>query len=304
MNCLTTYLGNVKLDNPIIPASGTFGYGHEFSQFYDLNKLGSIAIKGTTINPRYGNELSRIAETASGMLNAVGLQNPGIKKVLNDELIKLAKVYQKQVIANVCGSTKQEYLDCAIAFDKNAMVAILELNVSCPNVECGGISFGSDILVLSELIRMIKSRTKKPLFIKLSPNSDNLIEIAKACEQAQADGLVLVNTLIGMKIDLNKQKPSLANNIGGLSGPAIKPVALRIVYQIYQHVKIPIIGVGGITNATDVLEFIQAGASAVEVGSQNLIDPYACEKIIKQLPKVLKEYQIEKISDAIGVVHE
>lgn len=294
-------LPGLLLDNPIIPASGTFGYGYEFAKFYDINILGTFSTKATTISQRYGNPLPRIAETSCGMLNAIGLQNPGVDAVISEEFEKLKKVYHKQVIANVAGSTIEDYIECAKKLDKEDIVAVIELNVSCPNVKEGGIAFGSDEQVLYELVKKVKENISKPLYVKLSPNVTDICVFAKACERAGADGLVLINTLLGMRIDLSTKKPIIANKTGGLSGPAIKPVALRMIYQVASCTSLPIIGCGGVANAYDVLEMMYAGASAVQVGSENLIDPYACQRIINQLPQVMKEYNINDIDEIVGV---
>lgn len=296
-------LSGLHLDNPIIPASGTFGFGHEFNQFYDLNILGSISLKGTTIESKFGNPLPRIAECTQGMLNSVGLQNPGVEKVCTEELVELKKVYDKKVLANVAGGSIEDIIACAKRFDQEEQVGILEINVSCPNVKEGGVAFGQDEKVLEELIIKLKKEVKKPIYIKLTPNVADIVKMALTCEKAGANGIVLINTLLGMRIDLKTQKPVLANKMGGFSGPAIKPVALRMVYQVYEKINIPIIGCGGVQNAYDVIEMMLAGASAVEVGSENLVDPYACQRIIEQLPQVMKELNIEKLSDIIGGAH-
>lgn len=292
----------LSLDNPIIPASGTYGFGYEFTTFYDINILGSISLKGTTLEPRYGNPLPRIAECPQGLLNAIGLQNPGVDKVISEELPKLKEVYHKKAIANVAGSTFEDYVECAKRLDKDDMIGILEINVSCPNVKEGGIAFGTDPDMLYNLAKTIKESVTKPVYIKLSPNVTDIVVLAKACEKAGVDGLVMVNTLLGMRIDLHSRKPILANKVGGFSGPAIKPIALRLVYQVAQAVALPIIGCGGISDAYDVIEMMLAGASAVQVGSENLVDPYACQKIIEDLPRVMKELNIEDLNDIIGGV--
>ncbi len=294
----------LNLSNPIIPASGTFGFGYEFTNFYDINILGSIALKGTTLEIRYGNSLPRIAEAKSGMLNAVGLQNPGVKEVVDAELLKLSKVYSKKVIANVAGSSFEDYIECAKHFDKVDMIGILEINVSCPNVKEGGIAFGTDSEMVYKLVKELKCVCKKPIYVKLSPNVTNIVEIAISCEKAGADGISMINTLLGMRIDVKNRKPILANKKGGFSGPAIFPVALRMIYEVYEKVSIPIIGMGGVMNAYDVIEMMMAGASCVQVGSANLINPNACEQIIYDLPIVMKELGIEKLSDIIGGAHE
>lgn len=290
----------LELDNPIIPASGTYGFGYEFADYYDLNILGSISLKGTTLEARYGNPLPRIAECEAGLINAIGLQNPGVDAVLNEELNKLEKVYNKKVIANVAGSTFDDYVECAKRFDKHPMIGILEINVSCPNVKEGGISFGVDEEMLYTLAKTIKESVSKPVYIKLSPNVTDVVSLAKACEKAGVDGLVMINTLLGMRIDLKTMKPVIANKMGGFSGPAIKPVALRMIYQVAQVVNLPIIGCGGIKDAYDVIEMMLAGASAVQIGSENLVDPYACQKIINQLPEVMKELGIDDLNNIIG----
>lgn len=290
----------LSLDNPIIPASGTFGFGYEFSNFYDLNILGSIALKGTTIEARYGNPLPRIAECSQGLINAIGLQNPGIDLVISEELPKLDKVFNKKSIANVAGSTFDDYIACAKAFDKVNSIGALEINVSCPNVKEGGIAFGTDEEMLYELAKAIKENVSKPVYIKLSPNVTDIVALALACERAGVDGLVMINTLLGMRIDLQTKKPVIYNKMGGFSGPAIKPIALRMIYQVAQVCKLPIIGCGGVSNAYDVIEMMLAGASAVQVGSENLIDPYACQRIIEELPIVMKEYNITDLNKIIG----
>ncbi len=300
---LKVKLPGMELDNPIIPASGTFGFGYEFARFYDINKLGSIALKGTTPEYRYGNPLSRIAETKSGMINAIGLQNPGLDLVNDVELVKLGQVFKKKAIANIGGSSLEDYVICAEKLAKNPIIGAIELNVSCPNVKCGGIQFGTNPEMLMEVVSAVKSVIEKPLYVKLSPNVTNIVEMAKAAEKAGADAIVMVNTLVGMRIDVQKAKPVIANGIGGLSGPAIFPVAVRMIYQVYQNVNIPIIGVGGITSARDVVEMMMAGATAVQVGSQNLVDPWACEKIIDELPSVLTELGYNDINEIIGRVH-
>ncbi len=300
---LKVKIPGMELGNPIIPASGTFGFGYEFANFYDINKLGTISLKGTTPEYRYGNELSRIAETKSGMINAIGLQNPGMDKVVNVELEKLRKVFNKKAIANIGGSSLEDYVICAQKLATSDMIGAIELNVSCPNVKCGGIQFGTNPEMLKEVVSAVKKVIDKPLYVKLSPNVTNIVEMAVAAESAGADAIVMINTLVGMRIDINKGTPVIANQIGGLSGPCIFPVALRMIFQVYQQVKIPIIGVGGITCARDVIEMMMAGATAVQVGSQNLVDPWACEKIIDELPEVLNELGYENINQIIGRVH-
>ena len=286
--------------NPIIPASGTFGFGYEFSDLYDINILGSISIKGTTLEERYGNKLPRIAECPSGLINAIGLQNPGVNRVVNEELVKLDKVYSDQIIANVGGHSIYEYTETVKRFNESDKVFAIELNISCPNVTGGGMAFGVDPETAYNLVTEVKKVSKKPIIVKLSPNVTNIVEMAKAVESAGADAISLINTLVGMRFDLKTGKPIIANIKGGYSGPGIYPVALRMIYEVHQAVKIPLIGMGGVTCAYDVIEMMYAGASLVMVGSQNLIDPYACKKIIEDLPKVMKELNIEKLSDIIG----
>ena len=297
---LQVNLSGWELDNPIIPASGTFGFGYEFAEWYDINCLGSISIKGTTQDARFGNPTPRIAECKSGLINAVGLQNPGVDAVIERELPKLAQCYQKKVIANVSGFSLEEYSQTCRKMDAQEQVGILEVNISCPNVHNGGMAFGTSPEAAASVTRAVKAVTKKPVYIKLSPNVTDITAIARACEDAGADGLCLINTLLGMRIDLARREPVIANKMGGFSGPAIKPVALRMVYQVCQAVDVPVIGVGGIQNADDVLEFLSAGASAVQVGAQNLVDPWACKNIIEDLPRAMKEYRIENLKDIIG----
>lgn len=301
---LSVSLGEINLDNPIIPASGTFGFGHEFSAFYDINILGSLSIKGTTVLRREGNMCPRVAECESGMLNSIGLQNPGAKDVLKFELTKLKKVYSKKVFANVCGNTIDEYVQCAKILSESELVCAIELNVSCPNVEKGGINFGTDITCIQTLVSAVCNSQEKPVFVKLTPNVTNIVEIAVACEKAGASGLVLINTLIGMKIDIKTKKPVLRNKKGGLSGPAIKPIAIRMIYDVYKSVSIPIIGCGGVCCAEDVIEMMLAGASAVQIGTANLIDPNASKNIIENLCELLKQLKIQNISSIIGGAHE
>lgn len=296
-------LSGLTLSNPVIPASGTFGYGYEFAEWYDINLLGSFSFKGTTKEPRFGNPTPRIAECENGLINAVGLQNPGVEKVISEELPKLAKCFSKPVIANVSGFSVEEYQYTCEKLDKEEQVGLLEVNVSCPNVHGGGMSFGTSPESAAAVTRAVKDVTKKPVYIKLSPNVTDIVSIAKACEDAGADGISLINTLLGMRIDLKTKKPVIANKMGGFSGPAIKPVALRMVYQVYEAVKIPIIGMGGVSSAEDVLEFMLAGATAVEVGAANLIDPFACKKIVENLPLVMEKYGVNKLSDIIGGAH-
>lgn len=300
---LSVSLSGIKLDNPVIPASGTFGFGYEFADYYDINILGSISFKGTTKDERYGNPLPRIAECKNGLINSIGLQNPGIDKVISSELPKLRKCYKKPVIANISGFSIDEYTYCCEKIDKENQVGIIELNISCPNVHNGGMAFGTSPEAAKEVVKAVKSVTTKPLYVKLTPNVTNIVEIAKACEEAGADGIVLINTLLGMRINLKTKKPVVANKMGGFSGPAIFPVALRMVYQVYEAVNIPIIGVGGIEKAEDVIEMMLAGATAVEVGAANLKNPYACKEIIENLPGVMKKYGITNLSEIIGKAH-
>lgn len=296
-------LSGLRLDNPIIPASGTFGFGYEFSELYDINILGSISIKGTTAQPRFGNPTPRIAEAPSGMVNSVGLQNPGVRAVCETELPKLAQVYKKPVIANISGFSLEEYVECAAAMDRQEQVGIIEVNVSCPNVHGGGMSFGTDPGAAAQVTRAVKAVTQKPVYIKLSPNVTDIIGIARACRDEGADGLSLINTLQAMRIDLRGRRPILANTMGGLSGPAVFPVALRMVWQVYEAVDIPIIGMGGVSSPEDVLEMMLAGASAIQVGAENLRNPYACRDIIEALPETMKKYGIDKLEDIIGGAH-
>ncbi len=298
-----TTLCGITLDNPVIPASGTYGFGYEFAELYDINILGSLSFKGTTLNPRFGNPTPRIAETACGMLNAVGLQNPGVDKVISHELPKLFEVFKKPVMANVSGFSIDEYTETVRRLDTVEGIGWFEINISCPNVHGGGMSFGTDEKAAAEVTEAVRRVTKKPVIIKLSPNVTDIVKIAKACESAGADGISLINTLLGMKIDIRRRAPLLANKTGGLSGPATKPVAVRMVYQVYEGVKIPIVGMGGIESAADVIEFMMAGASAVEVGASNLVNPYACRDIINDLPKVMEKYGITKLEDIIGAAH-
>ena len=301
---LTTELSGVKLDNPVIPASGTFGFGYEFTDFYDINILGSISFKGTTKDPRYGNPLPRIADCKSGLINAIGLQNPGVDKVISEELPKLRNCFKKPLIANISGFSVDEYVHCCKLMDKEEQVEIIEVNISCPNVHNGGMTFGTNPQAAKEVTQAVKAVTTKPVYVKLTPNVTNIVEIAKAVEEGGADGIVLINTLLGMRINLKNKKPIIANKMGGFSGPAIFPVALRMVYQVYDAVKIPIIGVGGIESAEDVIEMMLAGASAVEVGAANLKNPYACKEIIDNLPAVMEKYGIDSLKDIIGKAHQ
>ena len=295
-------LSGITLDNPVIPASGTFGYGREFAEIYDINILGSISFKGTTKDARLGNPLPRIAECTGGLINSVGLQNPGVEAVCKDELPNLAKIYKKPLIANISGFSIEEYTACARAMDKESQVGILEVNVSCPNVHNGGMAYGVCAESAAEVTRAVKAVTTKPVYIKLSPNVTDIVEIAKACEDAGADGISLINTLLGMRIDIKTRKPVIANKMGGFSGPAIFPVAVRMVYQVANAVKIHVIGMGGVSSARDVIEMMMAGATAVQVGAANLVNPYACKEIIEELPAVCEELGIEKLVDIIGIV--
>lgn len=302
MGRLSVNLCGIELDNPVIPASGTFGFGYEFAELYDINCLGTFSFKGTTKDARFGNPTPRIAECPSGMINAVGLQNPGVEKVISTELPKLKKRFHKPVMANVSGFSVDDYAYTCGKLDKEEQVGWLEVNVSCPNVHGGGMSFGTDSSAAAEVTRAVKSVTEKPVIVKLSPNVTDIVAIAKACEEAGADGISLINTMLGMRIDLNKRQPVIKNKMGGFSGSAIFPVAVRMVYQVSHAVKIPIVGMGGVSSAEDVVEMMMAGATAVEIGAQNLVNPYACRDIIDELPSVLDKYRINNISDIIGVV--
>lgn len=295
-------LSGLILDNPIIPASGTFGFGQEYKEFYDINMLGSISFKGTTAEPRFGNPLPRIAECYSGIINSVGLQNPGLEKVIEEEIPNLAKIFRKKLIANISGFSIEEYKTCAKAMDECDEVGIIEVNISCPNVHNGGMAYGVDAKNAAEVTEAVKKVAKKPVYIKLSPNVTDIVEIARACEAAGADGLSLVNTFTAMRIDIKKRKPVIANKIGGFSGPAIFPIALRMVYQVSKAVHIPIIGLGGISNVDDVIEMMMAGATAVQIGTANLVNPYVCKEIIEELPKRMQKLNIERLSDIIGIV--
>ncbi|MBP3940770.1 MAG: dihydroorotate dehydrogenase [Christensenellaceae bacterium] len=296
-------LCGLTLDNPIIPASGVFGFGYEFAELYDINILGSFSFKGTTKEPRFGNPTPRIAECESGMINSVGLQNPGIEKVISEELPKMRAVFHKPVVANISGFSVDEYVYCCEKIDKEEQVGIIEVNVSCPNVHNGGMSFGTSPEAAAEVTKAVKAVTTKPVFIKLTPNVTNIVEIAEACAKAGADGISLINTMLGMRIDLRKKKPVIANKMGGFSGPAIFPVALRMVYQVYDAVKLPIIGMGGVSTAEDVIEMMLAGATAVEIGAANLVNPYASRDIILDLPRVMEKYGINSLSEIIGGAH-
>lgn len=303
MDRLSVNLCGIELANPVIPASGTFGYGYEFAEIYDINELGTFSFKGTTREPRFGNPTPRIAECSSGLLNAVGLQNPGVDKVISEELPKLKKCFNKPVIANVSGFSIDEYAEVCARLDKEEQVGWLEVNVSCPNVHGGGMSFGTCPEAAAEVTAAVKKVTTKPVIIKLSPNVTDIVAIAKACEDAGADAVSLINTLLGLRIDLNTRKPVLANVTGGFSGPAVFPVALRMVYQVAQVVNIPVVGVGGVSTAEDVIEMLLAGATAVEVGAANLINPCACRDIIRDLPRVMDKYHINTLKEIVGGVN-
>ena len=296
-------LCGIELDNPVIPASGTFGYGYEFAELYDINCLGTFSFKGTTKDARFGNPTPRIAECDRGMINAVGLQNPGVDAVKSIELPKLKKCFHKPVMANVSGFSVEEYSEVCEKLNSEEQIGWFEVNISCPNVHGGGMSFGTSPEAAGEVTRAVKKVTTKPVFIKLSPNVTDIVSIAKACEENGADGISMINTLLGMRIDLKTKKPVIANKMGGFSGPAIKPVALRMVYQVYEAVKIPIIGMGGISSAEDVIEMMLAGATAVEIGAINLVDPMAAKSIIEDLPRVMEKYRIDNLKDVIGGAH-
>ncbi len=296
-------LSGWRIDNPVIPASGTFGFGYEFAELYDINCLGSLAIKGTTAEPRFGNPTPRIADCPSGMLNAVGLQNPGVREVRERELPRLAAYFRKKVVANVSGFSVGEYEKTVAALSGEEQIGLFEINISCPNVHGGGMAFGTDPAAAAAVTEAVRRVTDKPVYIKLSPNVTDITEIARACEAAGADGLSLINTLLGMRIDLRTRRPVLANRTGGLSGPAVYPIALRMVYDVYAAVKIPIIGMGGVSSARDVIEMMLAGATAVEVGAANLVDPYVCRDIVEALPTEMERYGIRKLSEIIGGAH-
>ena len=296
-------LCGIELDNPVIPASGTFGYGYEFAELYDINQLGTFSFKGTTKEPRFGNPTPRIAECPGGMINAVGLQNPGVEKVISQELPKLKKCFHKPVMANVSGFSVEDYAYTCEKLDKEEQVGWLEVNVSCPNVHGGGMSFGTSPQAAAEVTKAVKAVTTKPVIIKLSPNVTDIVSIAKACQDAGADGISLINTLLGMRIDLRRKKPVIANTMGGFSGPAIFPVALRMVYQVSKALSIPVIGMGGVSSAEDVIEMMLAGATAVEIGAANLVNPYASRDIVRSLPETMKKYGIDNLKDIIGGAH-
>lgn len=296
-------LCGTELDNPVMAASGTFGYGYEFAELYDINCLGSFSFKGTTLEPRFGNPTPRIAECESGLINSIGLQNPGVDMVIKEELPKLAKCLHKKVMANIGGFSVEEYVKVSKAFDSCEQVGWLEINISCPNVKHGGLAFGTDAKAAAQVTEAVKKAVKKPVIVKLSPNVTDIVAIAKACENAGADGISMINTMLGMRIDLKSKRPVVANKMGGFSGPAVFPVALRMVYQVYEAVDIPIIGIGGIRSASDVIEMMLAGATAVQIGAANLVDPYVCRDITKQLPKEMKKYGIKNLKDIIGGAH-
>ena len=304
MGRLNITLCGIELDNPVIPASGTFGFGYEFAQWYDINCLGTFSFKGTTKDPRFGNPTPRIAECPAGMINAVGLQNPGVEKVIAEELPKLKEVFRKPVMANVSGFSVEDYAYTCEKLDREEQVGWLEVNISCPNVHGGGMAFGTDPRQAAAVTKAVKAATRKPVIVKLSPNVTDIAAIARACEDAGADGLSLINTLMGLRIDLNRRRPILANTTGGLSGPAVFPVALRMVWQVYEAVRIPVVGMGGVSSAEDVIEMLLAGATAVEVGAANLVDPLACKRIIEALPGAMEKYHIDSLSGIIGGAHQ
>ena len=299
---LSVELCGVALDNPVIPASGTFGFGKEMSEIYDINILGSISFKGTTRDARFGNPTPRIAECPSGLINSVGLQNPGVDAVIAHELPELRKIFRKPIIANISGFSIEEYVECCQKLDKEEQVAILEVNISCPNVHNGGMAFGTSAESAAAVTKAVKAVTTKPVFIKLSPNVTDIVAIAKACEEAGADGITLINTMLGMRIDIARRRHVIANKMGGFSGAAIFPIAVRMVYQVAHAVKIPVIGCGGVATAEDVVEMMMAGATGVQVGAENLRNPYACKDIIEELPLVMERLGIEKLSDIIGII--
>ena len=293
-------LSGIQLENPVIPASGTFGFGYEFAEWYDINCLGAISVKGTTREPRFGNPAPRIAETPGGMLNAVGLQNPGIDKVVAEELPRLREIYSKPILANISGFSMDEFVECCAKADASPHTNIIEVNVSCPNVHHGGMSFGTDPNMVYNVTKSVKAVCHKPVYVKLSPNVTDIVSIAKACKEGGADGLSLINTLMGMRLDIKKRKPILANLTGGLSGPAVFPVAVRMIWQVYEAVNLPIIGMGGVQTAEDVIEMMLAGATAVEVGAANLVNPFVCRDIIEKLSEVMDKYRINTLSEIIG----
>ena len=301
MGRLSTTLCGIELDNPVIPASGTFGYGYEFAELYDINVLGTFSFKGTTRDPRYGNPTPRIAECRSGMINAVGLQNPGVDAVISEELPKLAKCFHKPVMANVSGFSVEDYAYTVEKLDSQPQIGWFEINVSCPNVHGGGMTMGTDPAVAASVTRAVKAVTDKPVIMKLTPNVTDIVSIAKACEEAGADGISLINTMLGMRIDLKTKRPVIANTMGGYSGPGIFPIALRMVYQVAGAVRIPVVGMGGVTCAEDVIEMMMAGACAVQIGAMNLVEPRICRQIIEELPAVMDKYRIGELKDIIGI---
>lgn len=303
MGEMSVELCGLWLDNPVIPASGTFGFGYEFAEYYDINCLGTFSFKGTTREPRFGNPTPRIAECTAGMINAVGLQNPGVERVIREELPRLKKCFHKPVMANVSGFSLEEYAETCQRLDRESQVGWLEVNVSCPNVHGGGMSFGTDPKAVAQVVEAVKRVTTKPVIVKLSPNVTDIVAIARACEAAGADGISLINTMLGMRIDLKTRRPVIANKMGGFSGPAIFPVAVRMVYQVSAAVSIPVVGMGGVSSAEDVLEMMLAGATAVEIGAANLVNPFACRDIVAALPRVMEKYGIDKLSDCIGGAH-
>lgn len=303
MDRLSVNLCGLQIDNPVIPASGTFGYGYEFAEIYDINMLGTFSFKGTTKDPRFGNPTPRIAECTAGMINSVGLQNPGVENVISQELPKMKEVFSKKVMANVSGFSIEDYAYTCQRLDQCDEVGWLEVNISCPNVHGGGMSFGTDPKAAAAVTKAVKAVTKKPVIIKLTPNVTEIVPIAKACEDAGADGISLINTLLGMRIDLKTKKPVVANKMGGFSGPAVFPIALRMVYQVYEAVKVPVVGMGGVSSAADVIEMMLAGATAVEVGAVNLTEPRACKIIIDELPETMDRYGIKNLKDIIGGAH-
>ena len=303
MDRLSVNLCGLQIDNPVIPASGTFGYGYEFAEIYDINMLGTFSFKGTTKDPRFGNPTPRIAECTAGMINSVGLQNPGVENVISQELPKMKEVFSKKVMANVSGFSIEDYAYTCHRLDQCDEVGWLEVNISCPNVHGGGMSFGTDPKAAAAVTKAVKAVTKKPAIIKLTPNVADIVPIAKACEDAGADGISLINTLLGMRIDLKTKKPVVANKMGGFSGPAVFPIALRMVYQVYEAVKVPVVGMGGVSSAADVIEMMLAGATAVEVGAVNLTEPRACKIIIDELPETMDRYGIKNLKDIIGGAH-
>ena len=299
---LSVNLAGVRLDNPVIPASGTFGFGEEFKDLYDLDILGAISFKGTTVAPRLGNPVPRIAECSSGLINSVGLQNPGIDAVIAEQLPRMRSFFHKPIIANISGFAVEEFVTLAERLSREPQVEIIEVNVSCPNVHGGGMSFGTDPKSAAEVTREVKKVSERPVFVKLSPNVTDIVAVAKACEEAGADGICLINTLLGMRIDIARRKPVIANKMGGFSGPAVFPVALRMVYQVSKACSIPVMGCGGVASADDVIEMMMAGATAVQVGAANLVNPYACKQIVEDLPKRMESLGIEKLSDIIGII--